>query len=102
MIYFWGIAFFLAPLLYTTVLCFEFYTYIDVCFRHHWEEDNFLEIRKLFCEADTADNKCVCPILGGSNYDTELAWCQGEYGGATDCESIRETAVNEGLMWGTR
>ena len=100
--YFWGIAFFLAPLLLSTVMCFEFYSYIDVYFRHHWEDDNFLEIRKLFCRGSTASTKCKCPILGGPNYDTELEWCAAEFNGATDCEDIRKDALNEALVWGTQ
>ena len=96
--YFWGIAFFLAPLLLATIMCFDFYTYVNVYFRHQWEHRTFLEIRKFFCDGNTADNKCISPILGGPDYDTVDAWCLGEHG-SLDCASIREEAVNEAIVW---
>jgi len=101
LLYFWGVAVFLAPLLLGTVTCFDFYSYIDVYFRHHWEEDTFLGIREFFCAEDTANNKCMSPIMGGGLYDNETAWCQGLYN-ATDCAAIREEATQDGLKWGRR
>jgi hypothetical protein len=99
LMYFWGVAVFLAPLLLGTVTCFDFYSYINVYFRHHWEEDEFLGLRKIFCKSGTASNKCKCPILGGPFYDNETSWCMGVYN-ATDCEEIRTDAENKGLEWG--
>ena len=101
LLYFWGVAVFLAPLLLGTVTCFDFYSYINVYFRHHWAEDNFLGIRQFFCASGTADNKCKCPILGGPHHANETMWCQDIYN-ATDCLSIREEATNDGLKWGQR
>jgi len=99
--YFWGIAVFLAPLLLLTIISFDFYTYIDVYFHHHWEEDSFSAIRNIFCEDGTADTKCVSPILGGPNYDNVTEWCWTKYA-STDCQDIRDTAVAKGMDWGQK
>lgn len=100
LLYFWGVAVFLAPLLLGTVFSFDFLTYIRVYLKHNWEEDSFLGVRRIFCKKGTAEEQCRAPVLGGPNSDTVGEWCQKHYDGATDCSDIREEAVQEALVVG--
>lgn len=63
--YFWGVAFFISPLILETVICFDFYVYLSTYLTHNWELPEFSEVRQYFCAPGTADNKCIAPILGG-------------------------------------
>lgn len=44
-----------------------------------------------FCEEGTEFTKCLVPIQGGPDYDTETEWCLANYN-ATNCSSIRNEA----------
>jgi hypothetical protein len=47
--------------------------------------------RQFYCEGGTELTKCLVPILGGIDFDSEKAWCIANYN-ATDCEIIRDDA----------
>ncbi len=103
--YFWGIIVFIAPLLLGLFACFNFFLYTRVWFRHAWTLDNFMQVRELFCETDTAENKCKAPINSGvvtsSNAFNVTSWCLRRYN-ATDCEDIRNSAISKAVQWGVR
>lgn len=73
---------------------FDTYNVNMVTIKHWWDDPLFKSIRDLFCEADTADGKCMVPIRGGSIYDDETAWCVAEHNGDADCVAIRDDAQN--------
>lgn len=99
--YFWGVAFFVSPLILGTVICFDFYVYLSTYFEHNWESPEFYQVRKYFCEKGTANNKCIAPILGGPEYDSTKAWCLAKYN-ATDCSAIQQKALERALDFGGR
>ncbi len=47
--------------------------------------------RGFFCPDGTEFNKCLVPILGGANFDSENMWCLAKYN-STDCTQIRDYA----------
>lgn len=108
--HFWLIIIFIAPLLLGLFSCFNFYFYTKIWFKHSWELPNFLEVRKIFCNPpDTADNKCIAPLNGdflvvtddyflNNNYSV-TSWCIKNFN-ATDCEEIRDSAINRAVEFG--
>lgn len=94
--FFWGVMVFIAPLVLSVIICFNVYVYIGVNFKHQWEYANFEGMRKTFCEPGTANNKCAAPYRGGSHYAGITEWCSALYN-ATDCGSIRSSALNEAV-----
>ena len=50
--------------------------------------------RRVFCQDGTYDDKCVVPIDGGEDFETEEEWCVAMYG-ATDCMEIRDVAQDD-------
>lgn len=96
--YFWGVAFFISPLILATVICFDFYIYLSTYFTHNWELPQFYQLRKYFCEEGTADNKCIAPIFGGPDFATTLDWCIYNFN-ATDCKKIQEVALDKALAF---
>jgi hypothetical protein len=96
--YFWGVTFFVSPLILATVICFDFYVYLSTYFTHNWESAEFYQVRKYFCIDGTADNKCIAPIYGGPDYESLDAWCLTLYN-ATDCGAIQEKALAEALAF---
>ena len=99
LIYFWAIVVFVAPLLLGTIACFDFYLYMEVYFRHRWEFNYFSEVRKLFCAPGTSDSKCMAPLGGGRDFESVTDWCLANFN-STDCQSIRDTAESNALLWG--
>ena len=97
--YFWCVVVFLAPLLLGTIACFDFYVYMEVYFRHRWEFKHFEEVRRLFCDAGTAEGKCKAPLAGGLDFENVDDWCMFHFN-STDCSSIRARAEAEALNWG--
>lgn len=95
----------------------NFFFYTPIFFKHSWDLNNFKGIRELFCPQNTANGKCIAPI--SSKYYYQLynvtdhhnnvtsyltyfnvtSWCEA-YFNATDCESIRNAAINKANQWG--
>ena len=44
MFFFWGISFFVPPLVLETVICFNFYQYLSSWFQHHWQDPAFYQV----------------------------------------------------------
>jgi hypothetical protein len=89
--YFWGITVFISALTLAVVSCFNSYIYIKIWLKHSWQKPSFKEMREYFCEPrDTADGKCIAPI----NVGPITTWCMQEFENATDCQDIRDRAVN--------
>lgn len=62
------------------------------CVRYdRWLEDHMSWFREFFCPDGTTFSKCLVPILGGPDYDSENQWCLANYN-ATDCAIIRNDA----------
>jgi len=99
LIYFWAIVVFIAPLSLGVIACFDFYQYMETYFNHRWELAPFDEVRRLFCPSNTANTKCIAPILGNyPEYNNVNEWCLGLYN-ATDCWDIRSVAEARALTW---
>ena len=92
--YFWGITIFVAPLLLGIVACIDFYSYMSVWFKHEWEQDNFSNMRNLFCPPmQPQHRKCAAPLYKADQ------WCTMHFN-ATDCWAIRQNAIATSLVWG--
>ena len=95
--YFWLLAVFVAPVVLTTVACFDFYQYLDIWFKHDWETNAFAGIRQVFC-SEGANTLCAVPLYGGS-YGSQSSWCLHNYN-STACTSIRDDAIHFALERG--
>merc|ERR1711871_220886 len=72
---------------------------MEVYFRHRWEFNYFSEVRKLFCAPGTSDSKCMAPLGGGRDFESVTDCCLANFN-STDCQSIRDTAESNALLWG--
>ena len=109
--YFWGIIVLIAPLLLGLFAVFNISFYTRIWFQHQWGEPDFVQIRQLFCRpSSTANGKCIAPlfdstyttpiIAGNVTYNSTQTWCISLYN-ATNCETIRNAAINLAVNWGT-
>ena len=104
--YFWGIIVLIAPLLLGIFAVFNISFYTRIWFKHQWDKPDFIDVRRLFCEpSSTADNRCIAPTdadvqAGWGDMNTTTQWCQYYYN-STDCERIRDGAINKAVDWGT-
>ena len=63
---------------------------VNTCI-HRWLEPQLSWFRARFCPQGTELTKCLVPIMGEPEFDSEDAWCLANYN-ATDCSEIRDTA----------
>lgn len=104
--YFWSIIVLIAPILLGLFAVFNFSFYTRIWFKHQWDKEDFAPLRVLFCSpSSTADNKCLAPLFdtyvqNSTAYNSTQTWCLALYN-ATDCESIRNEAVDMAVQWGT-
>lgn len=104
--YFWSIIVLIAPILLGLFAVFNFSFYTRIWFKHQWDKDDFYPLRQLFCDpSETANNKCLAPLFdtyvqNATAYNSTQTWCLALYN-ATDCEDIRNDAVDLAVEWGT-
>lgn len=109
--YFWAVIVLIVPLLLVLFAVFNISFYTRIYLKHQWERTDFKNLRTIFCDpSSTADDKCIAPLAGGDvirqsetenqTFETTLDWCQAIYN-ATDCEQIRDDAIDDAVEWGT-
>jgi hypothetical protein len=116
--YFWGLIVLIAPLLLGLFSVFNISFYARIWFKHQWEQPEFSVFRNLFCKPQRyADTRCVAPLFdslsnGTTSTSTSIvngtditsnstqSWCLNLYN-ATDCEDIRNAAINKAVKWGS-
>jgi len=108
--YFWATIVLIAPLMLGLFAVFNISFYTRIWLKHQWETDEFTVFRQLFCKpASSADGKCVAPLFdivadsstgNATLFNSTQTWCLSLYN-ATDCESIRNNAINQAVDWST-
>lgn len=107
--HFWGLGVMIVPFMLGLFAVFNISFYSRIYLKHQWEDPDFLQIRKIFCNPSrTADNKCIAPLvdgtifrsLGNDTFESTSDWCLENYN-ATDCEDIRDAAIDDAVDWGT-
>lgn len=107
--HFWGLSVMIVPLMLGLFAVFNISFYTRIYLKHQWEDPDFLSIRQIFCDpSSTADNKCIAPLvdgitfreLGNDTFKSTVDWCLDNFN-ATDCEEIRDNAIDEAVEWGT-
>lgn len=95
--YFWASIVIISPLILVLFSCFNYYTSIDIIFKHLWTNDNFSNIRRSSCKpSSTANTLCNIPF-----YDTSVdinALCQQAYN-STSCQQIRDHALSAAVSY---
>lgn len=95
--YFWLVVVFIGPLILGVVIALTFTRYIDVYFLHQWTEPNFSKIRDLFCH-EYSDTKCLVPLSITTNLEAvNNTYCDYQ----TDCVTVRDSAINQAIKYGT-
>jgi hypothetical protein len=110
--YFWGLIVLIAPLLLGLFAVFNISFYARIWFKHQWETPEFSAFRNIFCKpVRYADTKCVAPLFdtlanssifttNGTQFNSTQSWCI-EFYNATDCEIIRNNAIDDAVDWGS-
>jgi hypothetical protein len=100
--FFWGIMIFIAPLILGIVVGFDFYTYLDIYFKHDWSTRSFEGVRKLFCRpTSSASTLCQVPYQDYTPYSNINSWCLGNFN-STDCSEIYNDAFNHAIGFAQR
>eukprot|EP00934_Nitzschia_sp_Nitz4_P002020 Nitzschia sp. Nitz4//scaffold35_size145790//96905//99466//NITZ4_003040-RA/size145790-augustus-gene-0.136-mRNA-1//-1//CDS//3329549154//2020//frame0 len=94
--YLWVLLWWVPFEIFFNITLFDYHRVTTVWIKHWWLEPQMSIFRDYFCEEGTENSKCLVPILGGEEFDSEDDWCQSFYN-ATDCLDIQEEAQSDML-----
>ena len=77
--YFWASIVIIAPLILVLFSCFNFFSTLDIIFKHLWTDSSFENIRRTFCEPSSdANTLCNFPFYGKTDIEINKACIEYE------------------------
>jgi len=81
--------------IFFVIALFDYHNVTDVWIKHWWGAPSMAWFRNVFCDSGTANEECLAPTDGGSNYTSIENWCEINYNETDTCEAIRDSAENK-------
>ena len=81
--------------IFFVIALFDYHNVTDVWIKHWWGAPSMAWFRNIFCESGTANEECLAPFKGGSNFTDIETWCNVNYNSTDTCEAIRNSAENK-------
>ena len=92
---FMWVLYWILPLqIFLVIALFDYHNVTDVWIKHWWRAPSMAWFRKMTCDPGTANEQCLAPMKIGENSTNVDEWCIENYNGTTNCEVIRESAIN--------